>query len=356
MNLLSQGADMLVRLGYTPEEASFIHLVAVHSGYFTHKQFLRFAETKPGKHSQKFLEKLLAKEHASSHTYQSGARVYHIFSRKVFRAIGWENLRTRRRHQLDYIKTRLMALDFVLSNPHHHYLETEAEKVPFFERRFGISRVSLPSRTYVSKLSAKTTTRYFVDRFPLYVKDVASSDLIATFTYLDPGSVTLQGFTTHLRAYAGLFQSLRQFNLIYVAPCERSFRAAQLEFSRSAAGGAIHATKEQIARYFRLRQMWEEGRRVEAADVVFLNDARRQFRGEGIESLYRQWCAGSTVETDFTPFVHADRTEVQGRISMLVCSESQSVFECPHEGASTDTCEKVGTSFSPRFSPEISPS
>ena len=127
-------------MGYTPEEARFIYIVATHSGYFTHRQFLEFSGTKPGKHSQKFLTKLLTHKHATYHTYQSGGRVYHIFSRKVFKAIDRDDLRTRRRHQLDYIKTRVVALDFVLSNLNCEYLETEAEKVPFFESELKVSR------------------------------------------------------------------------------------------------------------------------------------------------------------------------------------------------------------------------
>ena len=43
-------------------------------------------------------------------------------------------LRTRKKHELQYVKTRLVALDFVLGHPQHHYLETEADKVAFFKK------------------------------------------------------------------------------------------------------------------------------------------------------------------------------------------------------------------------------
>ena len=135
MKIAAERLSNLVEFGYTPEEARFLYIVATHSGYFTHRQFLAFSGTRPGKHSQKFLEKLVAAEHATYHTYPSGGRVYHIFSRKVYKGIGRDDLRTRRKHQLEYIKTRIVVLDFILSNLECEYLETEAEKVPFVEAR-----------------------------------------------------------------------------------------------------------------------------------------------------------------------------------------------------------------------------
>src|ERR1700749_711229 len=128
MSIAPHHVDSLGRLGYTREEAAFVYLVAIHSGYFTRRQFLRFAGIERGQRSQNFLHKLLSERHASAHTYQMGARVYHLFSRRIFNAIGHENLRTRRKHELDYVKTRVMALDFVLANRDCEYLETEADK------------------------------------------------------------------------------------------------------------------------------------------------------------------------------------------------------------------------------------
>ena len=56
-------------------------------------------------------------------------------------------------------------------------------------------------------------------------------------------------------------------------------------------------TKEALLRYFVLRKAWEAGGRVEAANVVFLNAARKQFGTEAVESLYRKW-TDSTIRKD----------------------------------------------------------
>src|ERR1700730_16875768 len=131
-------------LGYSKRESEFLFLVATHSGYFTNRQFKSFAQTESGSVSHAFIRKLLDRKHATYHAYRSGGRVYHLFARKVYQAIERENLRTRKKHELDYVKTRLVALDFVLENPQHRYLETEAEKVAFFEKEWGVNRETLP--------------------------------------------------------------------------------------------------------------------------------------------------------------------------------------------------------------------
>ena len=293
MNPPKEHLNNLVRAGYTPEEALFLYIVATHSGYFTHRQFLEFSDRKPGKHSQSFLTKLLTQEHASYHAYQGKGRVYHVFSRTVFKAIEREDLRTRRRHHLDYIKTRLITLDFVLSNLDYDYLETEAEKVPFFETVMKVSGDLLPSRVYASRVSTSKTTRYFVDRFPIFVKKTPSGSPLVTFTYVDAGSPTLKGFITHLEAYEAMLRSLPGFEFIYLAPSDRLFRAAEAEFSRIVLGRFAGNSGEGLLRYFRVRSAWETRQRVAAVDVVFLNGAKRQFHGKTFETLYQKWVAGS---------------------------------------------------------------
>ena len=147
MTAPSASIQALRSLGYTNGESEFLYLVAIHSGYFTHSQYLSFSQIKPGYVSHEFTAKLIRQKHASFHAYRSGGRVYHLFSRKVYNAIGRDNLRTRRRHQLDYIKTRLVTLDFILEHPDYPYLETESEKVPFFAERAESLRRRSPVQT-----------------------------------------------------------------------------------------------------------------------------------------------------------------------------------------------------------------
>jgi hypothetical protein len=352
MRIAAERLSNLTQFGYTAEEACFLYIVATHSGYFTHRQFLAFSGTKPGKHSQKFLEKLLTEEHATYHTYPSGGRVYHVFSRKIYKAIGRDDLRTRRKHQLEYIKTRIVVLDFVLSNLDCEYLETEAEKVPFFESRFNLSRALLPSKTYTSKLSRNASVRYFVDRFPMFVRAASAPTPTLAFTYMDAGAATIQGLGTHLHAYRELFRRMPAFEFIYVAPTEHFVAAAGSEFSRSLLGRPHSPSSDELLRYFRLRETWESGDRVPAADVVFLNAVKRDHDGEEIDSQYRKWIEGAIQDSDVFYRRASEKPQVHGTFLTEKRGSSLAVFHrsTPELGESFADMSSGGVS--PRFSPE----
>ena len=50
----------------------------------------------------------------------------------LYRQIDRENVRNRRRHEIEYIQGLIGMLDFVLSRAQWKYLETEPEKISFF--------------------------------------------------------------------------------------------------------------------------------------------------------------------------------------------------------------------------------
>ena len=355
MNPLAERIENLVRLGYTPEEARFLFLVATHSGYFTHRQFLRFSGKKPGKHSQKFLVNLLARKHATFHAYQSGGRVYHIFARRLYGAIEREDLRTRRRHQLDYIKTRLVVLDFVLGNPTNDYLETEAEKVPFFASVMNVSRDFLPANVYGSKLSRKTTTRYFVDRFPIFVRDAGSPNPLVVLTYVDYGAATLKGFITHLEAYRALLRALPSYEFVFIAPTERFFLLAGREFSRIVQGVANKTSAEDLLRYFPLRKRWEQGERIVASEVVALNALRKQFADKTSEALYQRWIDGVATNSAVDASLTNPGTKNLGVFRAENWGEALSVFR-PASGELRERDPQTPEEPDSRaFSPEILP-
>jgi hypothetical protein len=148
MKFLPIHIDALRGFGYTAEEARFLYLVATHSGYFTCQQFLHFIQTKPGKRSVAFAQKVIEKKHAKTKPYLRHGRVFHLFSRNLYEAIGRENVRFRRVHSTQYIRMRLIALDFILRNQDVTYLETEEQKLTFFCDQMGIAKKILPHKRY----------------------------------------------------------------------------------------------------------------------------------------------------------------------------------------------------------------
>jgi hypothetical protein len=339
--------ETLVRFGYSSQEIAFLDMVTAHSGYFVPNQFLDFTGKKKGRALNEFTDKLIGFKHGSFHPYRHGARVYHVFSRKLYQALGRDNVRTRRRHALEYIRTRLVALDFVLANQAYKFLEREVEKVSFLRNRFKIQAEDLPFRSYSNPRSSKSIVRYFGDRFPMFwTRNNDSEECSVTFTFIDSGQPTIQPFVTHLSAYKPLFSSLKAFEFIYVAPSCRLFEQAEMIFRRLILGVESGERANDILQYFQIRRAWEANERVPSADVVFLKDSRRRFPGNESEALYRQWASGALSDDElpaiwgrrFSPPTVVFRTAIFGR-SLAVFSRNVDERLEPE----SDTCFNGGS-------------
>jgi hypothetical protein len=341
--------ETLGSLGYSRKESEFLYLVAIHSGYFTHRQFLVFSHNKPGRASDSFLSKLLKWNHADATAFKNGGKVYHLFSRKIYKAIGHDNLRTRRRHQLEYLKTRLVALDFVLDNPGFSYLETEADKVPFFERELHITSELMPCRIYGLGRTAEPTKRYFVDRFPIFQNPLPPS-LGLALTYVDFGSPSLRPFRSHLASWGPFLRALPPFQFLYLAPTPRLFAEAEAEFYRSVFGNRAQVSTSDVLRYFDARKQWDNNQRVASSDVLFLKEAQARYSDVAFQSLYEKYrvgnCSESEIRKTLTPFSLA----FKGPFRSVICGSSLRVFEDPR-AKSAESCNSANRNpFSGQFS------
>ncbi len=314
--------EIPARFGYSREEIAFLDLVTAHSGYFVPNQFLEFTGRKKGRALREFTERLVTQKHANFHTYHNGAKVFHIFARKLYQAFERDHLRTRRKHALDYLQTRLVALDFVLANQSCLFFEEEAHKVQCLAEQFSVSEADLPFRTYANPSNGKSTLRHFADRFPMsWMRNGDSEERLLTFTFIDPGQPTVQPFITHLCGYKALFSRLNAFAFIYVAPTPRLFGQAEKAFRQIVLGLDGGRRDGEILRYFRIRKAWERNERVPGADVVYLKDSRRRFAGTETESLYRKWASDALTSDQLheiwrTRFASAQvvfRTAIHGR-------------------------------------------
>ena len=279
-------------LGYTEDEARFLYIVATHSGYFVPRQFVTFAHVEWGKRSAKFTHKLECRGHACWQEYQDTGRVYHLFSKTIYSAIRKENLRNRRRHSPEFIKTRLTLLDFVIANQQHDYLEMEQQKVQYFCEQLGLSKKSLPAKAYEGSRGTEPTLRYFVDKFPLFLDSPPLSPTpVVTFSFVDPGQASIKGFATHLTAYEELFRHLNAFRFLYISNCTANFAKAEDCFSERVVSTLLSDISGEILRYFRLRKAWDLKKYAlfSNAEIESLNEAAKRFHGERFEGLYSAW-------------------------------------------------------------------
>ena len=198
MTISSSHLDALKALGYTEPEARFLYLVAAHSGYFVARQFLGFTGSHWGKRTTTFWAKLHAQKHARTECFPKSGVICHLFSRRLYRQIGRENLRNRREHEIEFIRQRIAMLDFVLANPERSYLETEPEKARFFCEQLKVPSHFLPARTYHGQRQSQPTIRYFVDKFPMFLGEGLVSPPVVTCTFIQGTEANMTEFVHHL--------------------------------------------------------------------------------------------------------------------------------------------------------------
>lgn len=356
MKFLPIHTEALRYFGYTEEEAKFLYLVATHSGYFTCQQFLQFIKMKPGKRSVSFARKVLEKKHASSKEYLRHGRVFHLFSRNFYEAIGRDNVRFRRVHSTEYIRTRLIALDFILRNQNFTYLETEEQKVNFFCDGLGISKEALPHKRYSGAIKGRTTDRYFVDKFPMFYNPAVSLPPVVTFSFIDPGYESVASFKTHLDAHLTLFSKLSQVNLYYVATRNTNFERAKKLFQTAFNSFWNPAAPHGLFDYFRTRRTWDEKNfgKLSNSDMQFMNEGKERFGHPGIEELYQKWRSGqineNTVRSESAKF----RMPSQAAFIAATVNGQAALFERhPHQAVNIAEKSSEQTSFSGDFTPDI---
>ena len=299
MNIPGVHIERIRGLGYTESEARFLYIVAVFSGYFTLGQFRAFTGASYGKRPTSFAEKLIEQGHARICGQARRGSLFHLFSRTVYGQMEKDNLRNRKRHSLGFMRTRLVLLDFVLSNL--AYFETEQDKVNFFCQELGISKEYLPATVYESTAPDQKTIRYFVDKFPLFVAPSFSGlPPVVTFSYVDAGLARPSAFASHLATYKPLFRELSSFRLVYIATQEAGFHGVRERFQSIVRRPLQPDVSIEILRYFRIRRKWDNHEYIipVTEDLEFLRDARERFRNENIERLYESWSRGELAETE----------------------------------------------------------
>jgi hypothetical protein len=309
----------LQSLGYAEDEARFLYIVATHSGYFVPRQFTAFSG-----HEQTFRlgQRIESRGHGCWRRYREMGRVYHLFSKAIYSQIGNKNTYHHRLHSSEFIKTRLVLLDFILANPQHDYFETEQQKIRYFCEGLGIPKISLPAKSYISS-DGDLMPRYFVDKFPMFLDSTSSvSSPVLTFSFVDPGYSSIQVFATHLATYQPLLRQLNEFRFLYISNSTANFAKAYACFSKRLRSALSRGMSQELLHYFRLRKAWDLKKYVLFSNdrIEELNDRARQFQGERFEALYAAWSSEpSSVEREFT------QTEPDHTVHFVPCLATSSL-------------------------------
>ena len=193
----------LASLGWTGREAEWIALVCLHSGVFTRAQFCHYFEAHRSA-ARRIVRTLLERREAVESEWpvvNGGGKSCRISSKPIYRALGIENIRHRRKATVSVLRRRLLSLDFVLEHPGLNWLPTEGEKVEFFEE-IGLPSRLIPRRIYYGAVGAQK--RYFALKLP-----VAGGNKTVTFAYVDPGHATAVELHSWGAAHGPLWDAIR---------------------------------------------------------------------------------------------------------------------------------------------------
>lgn len=281
----------LESIGYAAREASFLYLVAVHSGYFLRRQYYRFAGREGGTLVAQLLKKATQRQHIHVIECGHGWHIYHLTSKPVYEALGRRDSQNRRIKGDAHIKSRLMVLDFILASLGTNLLENAASKVDFFTAQCGVSRELLP-RTHVER------PMYFPDGFPILVTNAG----IPQFTFFDEGQITATRFERFLKQYQPLFKALGEFELIYVADAESSPVRAAAMFNRFLPADRLRGVTsttplgvEHFLEYLAASQCYEaKGRVTSVRDLEVLCEGEHLYTTLEHRALQAAWNNQST--------------------------------------------------------------
>lgn len=210
----------LSQFGWSPQEATWVALVCLHSGLFTRAQFCAYFGS-PGApawrmQATRFVQSLLERQLAVLEpldglpTTTQPCRITH---KSIYRALEIPNVRHRRTASATVLFRRLLSLDYVLDHPNQGWLPTEPEKVASLEA-LEIPKQTFPHRVYPGRDGE--SVRYFPLKLPIALDQAA-----ATFVYCDPGRDTdkelLYWGRSHARLWSALRQAGRQIHVVTVA-------------------------------------------------------------------------------------------------------------------------------------------
>ena len=199
----------LAKFGWSPQEATWVALVCLHSGLFTRAQFCAHfgSDGAPRWHKQatRFVQALLTKKLGVEEPLDglpTTTRPCRISHKGIYRALEIPDVRHRRTGGASVLFRRLLSLDYVLDHPHQRWLPTEQEKVAALEA-LEVPNQIFPRRRYHGRGGDQ------IRHFPLKLP-IALDGGVATFVYCDPGRDTDKELLSWGADHAKLWTALRQ--------------------------------------------------------------------------------------------------------------------------------------------------
>jgi hypothetical protein len=284
---MSQNAiESLLRFGYTDREATFLYLVAAHSGYFLRRQFIECVHRERGGVATNFLRKAMDLHHITALPCNEGRFIYQLHGKQVYRALDRSDSQNRRLKSTPEIRRRLIALDYVL--PHlgqERFVESEQARRQVWE--------SLKVKAEAIKRAAT-----FMQSVPTSILGTDET-LTVRFAFVDEAQRSMSRYLRFLDAYGELIRSLERAEVAYVSPSPINFTAARRLFDqhmplRNSLTPACPLGVEHLVRWLAVQHKfrWEHGPITPAEHQLFL-EGERVYRVPVHMGLIASWSNGA---------------------------------------------------------------
>ena len=198
---LKDRAAALAALGWTGADAEWLAFVCLQSGAFLRSQYLCYVGESHPMNARRFVQR--CRSIAVEVQWNSTAfRVCRIVAHPVYRALGVEPIRHRRKATPALLVQRLLAFDYVLDHRDRPWLLTEDDKVTALTA-VGVPAALLPQRVYAGR-QGRGRTRYFVKKLPVALDATGS-----VFVYVQAGDESGLALRSWGESHAELWAALR---------------------------------------------------------------------------------------------------------------------------------------------------
>jgi hypothetical protein len=288
--------QMLAPIGLPRRQTEFVVTVALNGGYCLQRQYDAFVGRRHGQVASDLFDRLITQRLATRvRLARHRGYIYHLHAKGLYRALGQEDNRNRRRASAAQIARKLMVLDYVIAAPNREWLATEHDKVVALTTRFNVPMVDLPRRRYRSRGDRLAPTyRYFVNKLPIAMAD---GELAVEFVYLvlDKSGA---GFETFLHDHARLLGRLSVSTIVAICPrqldglpaCRQVFRQ-RLSTTMALASGQLN--REDLRWFFRAHLAIDRNdlRSLSVADLNRYRELRTHLATPAVERLFVAWQA-----------------------------------------------------------------
>jgi hypothetical protein len=282
----AERVQAVVDYGFTERQARFLVLVMRHAGLCVKRQYAAFAGiANGGEKCNAFFDKLVGRGFAAAaECVHNRARLYHVYYKPLYHAIGEADSRYRRAVPARAAADRLIRLDAALTDPHLEWLTTRPEKRAYLQANMTSDHSDHSGKDVTQ--DAPEVAKQFPGTFPVGVDATGRVVLLylATVPWTDDFRAFLLGHIGFLRV-----TSRWTMRLVFPQPLQRAIPAYETVVHEELRTPLPADAVADLKRYFFHRRRGTDLNAIPEVLRAFLNRCALSFAGPRFAHLYRRW-------------------------------------------------------------------